>query len=227
MVKSVKELYGATIQAEDGNIGSVVDVYFDDETGRLRYFVVDTAKWLPGRKVLIGSEAIRRPWHDGAGLPVNLTREQVKSSPDIDTEMPVSREAELLLHSHYGWAPYWAGGLLPPPPPKLAAPVEERQQAESVAGDLRTSHLRSSREVMGYEIHGMDGKAGTLEDLLIDPEEGRIRYLVVKTGEWLSHKNVLITPNRIANVNWSESKIETKVSRHDIKVCPEYGSLVS
>jgi sporulation protein YlmC with PRC-barrel domain len=108
-----------------------------------------------------------------------------------------------------------------------ASPLEEKQQAESVAGDLHTSHLRSSREVMGYAIHGTDGKAGTLEDLLIDPEEGRIRYMVVKTGEWLSHRHVLISPDRITKVNWSESKIETRLPRHDIEACPEYGSLVS
>ena len=225
MVKSVKELHGTAIEATDGNIGSVEDVYFDDQTGRIRYYVVDTGKWLPGRKVLIAPEAIRRPWHDGTGIPVNLTRAQVKSSPDVDTERPVSRDAELLLYTHYGWVPYWIEATLPPPPPKSASSVEEKREVESLVGDMRNSHLRSWREVKGYEIRASDGKAGTLEDLLIDPEEGRIRYLVIKTGEWLSHRHVLISPDRVAHVDWAESKIETKLSRDDVERCPEYGSL--
>ena len=54
-------LIGKTIDALDGKIGSVHDVYFDDQTWSLRYLVVDIGKWLPGRKVLVVPEAIVKP----------------------------------------------------------------------------------------------------------------------------------------------------------------------
>ena len=227
MIKSVNDLHGTAIEATDGHIGAIHDVYFDDQAGNIRYFVVDTAKWLPGRKVLIPPEAIVRPWVDGTGLPVNLTREQVRSSPDIDTQRPVSRDAELLLYSHYNWAPYWPEAVLPPPPPQFASSIEEKREAEATAEHMRSSHLRSCREVMGYQVHGTDGKAGTLDDILIDPEESRIRYFVVKTGEWPFHKQVLVSPDRIGDVNWAESKIDAHISRHQIETCPAYKSLVA
>jgi sporulation protein YlmC with PRC-barrel domain len=224
MVKSLRELHGIAIEATDGSIGSLQDIYFDDRSGQIRYFVVDTAKWLPGRRVLIAPEAIRHPWHDGTGLPVNLTRQQVRSSPDIATETPVSREAEMLLHMHYGWAPYWVGASLSPAAPELAALVEEAREAESASTRNRESHVQSGRDMIGFQICGADSKAGTLDDLLIDPEGGKVRFLVVKTGEWFSHKEVLLSPAVVAGVNWAESKITTTLSRHAIGSCPEYKS---
>ena len=224
MVKSLRELHGVAIEATDGHIGSLQDLYFDDRSGQIRYFVVDTAKWLPGRRVLIAPEAIRRPWKDGTGLPVNLTRQQVRSSPEIAIERPVSREAEMLLHMHYGWAPYWVGASLSPTAPELASLVEEAREAESASTQKREIHLQSGHEMIGFQICGSDGKAGVLDDLLIDPIEGKVRFLVVKTGERFSHKQVLLSPDVIAGVNGAESKITTRLSRHAIGCCPEHKS---
>src|SRR5690242_12653913 len=84
-------LIGKSIDALDGEIGSVNDFYFDDQTWSVRYLVVDTGKWLRGRKVLVTPEAIVKPWHHQPTIAVKLMREQIRSSPDIDTAMPVSR----------------------------------------------------------------------------------------------------------------------------------------
>src|SRR5690349_8431200 len=106
-------LIGKTIDTVDGEIGSVHDLYFDDQTWTVRYLAVDTGKWLPGRKVLVAPEAIVKPWHNQAAIPVNLTMEQIRSSPDIDTAAPLSRMAEELLHRHYQRTPYWDSTAMP------------------------------------------------------------------------------------------------------------------
>src|SRR3954465_14046278 len=102
-MNNASRLIGKTIQAVDGEIGSVDDLYFDDQTWSVRYLVVDTGKWLSGRKVLVSPEAIVKPWHHEAKIAVTLTTEQIRSSPDIDTAVPVSRAAEAGLHRHYQW----------------------------------------------------------------------------------------------------------------------------
>src|SRR5215471_16744900 len=94
-------LISKTIDALDGEIGSVYDLYFDDQTWSVRYLVVDTGKWLSGRKVLVAPEAIVKPWHHQAKIAVKMTTEQIRSSPDIDMAMPISRVAEELLYRHY------------------------------------------------------------------------------------------------------------------------------
>ena len=86
--------------ALDGDVGTIKDFYFDDDTWTVRYVVVDTGKWLSGRLVLIPLWALHAPDWDQARIPVRLTRAQVQRSPDIDTHRPVSRQAEATSLSH-------------------------------------------------------------------------------------------------------------------------------
>src|SRR6185436_2017837 len=157
-------LIGKTIDAVNGEIGSVHDLYFDDQTWSVRYLVVDTGKWLPGRKVLVAPEAIVKPWHHQPAIAVKLTTEQIRSSPDIDTAMPVSRVAEELLHRHYHWTPYWDSTMvpippMPSPPPALTA-EEDRQEAGKTAESLVDLRLRSANELAGYHVMAGDGEVG-------------------------------------------------------------------
>jgi len=109
MLRSMKDLEDYALGATDGTIGHVKDFYFDDEAWVIRYLVVETGRWLSSRKVLISPIAIGNPnWVDRI-LPVSITKEQVKNSPDIDTAKPVSRQHEILDLNYYGFPPYWGG----------------------------------------------------------------------------------------------------------------------
>ena len=112
MLRSMKDLQEYAIRATDGNIGHVKDFYFDDEAWVIRYFIVDTGTWLSSRKVLISPVAIGTPDWANKVLPVSITKEQVKNSPDIDTEKPVSRQHEMGYLSYYGYQDYWGGAGL-------------------------------------------------------------------------------------------------------------------
>ena len=109
MLISVKELMGFTLAATDGAIGEVQSCYFDDVHWTVRYLVVDTGRWLAGRKVLISPMSVRGVDTAGERVLVHLTREQVKQSPDIDTHRPVSRQHEISVLQHYGFPTYWYG----------------------------------------------------------------------------------------------------------------------
>src|SRR5438874_12338004 len=148
---SAKALHGTIIEARDGHIGSVKDLYFDDQAWKIRYLVVNTGKWLPGRIVLIAPEAIVQAWHGESGLPVDLTKDQIRSSPDVYTAEPISRRAEQLLYAHYGWIPYWAAvGIEPVVVPQFASTLEERRDAIQEAESTGDPHLHSIKEVTGY-----------------------------------------------------------------------------
>jgi hypothetical protein len=56
-----KDLLKARMHASDGKLGSLKDVYFDDEAWNTRYFVVDTGNWLQIRKVLVSPQRSRPP----------------------------------------------------------------------------------------------------------------------------------------------------------------------
>ena len=236
MIHSADDLMRFTIGASDGDIGEVQDVYFDDERWVIRYLVVDTGDWLPGRKVLIspisvgGTEWVRRR------VNVSLTRQQVKESPDIDTDKPVSRQHEAAYFSYYGYPTYWDGALLwgataqplapPPIAPELrgARAITEKAQEQAVA--QTNSHLRSTREVIGYHIHALDGTVGHIENLLFDEDSWQVRYIEVDTRNWWPGKHVLISPQWIDAMDWANRTARVHVTRAAVKDSPPYDPAV-
>nr|PZN29166.1 MAG: hypothetical protein DIU80_09670 [Chloroflexota bacterium] len=95
------------IQALDGDIGHVEDFILDDESWALRYMVVDTRNWWPGKRVLVSPRWIESVSWDDRAVYVDLTKEQVKSGPEYDPERMLNREDEERLYRHYGRPAYW------------------------------------------------------------------------------------------------------------------------
>lgn len=223
MLLSIRHLSSFTIEAEDGNIGQVYSFLFDDRTWAIRYLVVDTGKWLPGRKVLIVPSAFGRPVGWLRVFPVELTREKIRQSPDIDTDRPVSRQQEAELHSYYNWASYWGGTAWEP----TVSPYAAERSAEDLAGrtseqEQASEHLRSTREVIDYRIHAEDGYIGHVDDFIVNVEDWVIRYLVADTGKWLPGRKVLLPPEWVKEISWGAAEIFVDVSRKTVADSPEF-----
>jgi hypothetical protein len=106
-LRSVDEVTGYHIAATDGEIGHVEEFILDDDNWALRYLVVDTRNWLPGRKVLVSPLWVTDlEWADEKAK-VAMTRAQVKESPVYDPREPVNREYEARLYDFYGRPVYW------------------------------------------------------------------------------------------------------------------------
>src|SRR6185295_7858938 len=108
MLRTASHLKGTSIAATDGEIGSVQDLYFDDAHWTVRYLVVDTGTWLPGRQVLISPRAVASPPSDRR-IPVALSKERIEASPSVDTDKPVNRQYEAEYSRYYQYPPYWMG----------------------------------------------------------------------------------------------------------------------
>ncbi len=109
MLQSVRDLGGAAIAAEDGNIGSVEQVFFDDERWSVRYLIVKTGRRLASRRVLLSPRAVVRFDPSLGEVAVRLSRAAVAAGPDVDTRQPVSRQKELELHRLFTYPLYWNG----------------------------------------------------------------------------------------------------------------------
>jgi hypothetical protein len=101
VLRSLNDLGGYAVVAIDGPIGHVQDFFFDDEAWVIRYLVVDTGRWRSSRKLLISPIAVAHANWTGKSLPVSITKEQVKASPEIETDKPVSRQHEMRHLDHY------------------------------------------------------------------------------------------------------------------------------
>lgn len=100
-LRSANEVHGYTLQARDGEIGTVKDFLFDESNWSLRYFVLDTGKWLPGKKVLISTDWIERVSWDARSVEVAMLREEVRASPEYEPD-ELSPDKEANLYKHYG-----------------------------------------------------------------------------------------------------------------------------
>ncbi len=108
MLRTINELDGFSVEAIDGPIGDLVDVYFDDQFWAVRFLVVRAGEWLAGRKLLLSTVAISTIEALANSLRAAVTRAQVEASPDIDTHTPVSRQHEAENYGYYGYPFYWA-----------------------------------------------------------------------------------------------------------------------
>jgi hypothetical protein len=218
MRPSLHSMIGFTIQAVDGELGKVHEFYFDDTTWTIRYMIAETGNWLSGRKVLISSVALGKPNWESRTFSINLTCDQVRNSPDIDTERPVFRQHEAELHEYYQWPRYWEGGyggifgITPFPVFENPLPLEpsESQRKED-------PHLRSTRQVTGYRIHATDGEIGHVKDFIVDDEIWTIDFFIIDTGNWLPGRNVLIPPQWIKNVSWIDTSVYLDRTRQAVE----------
>jgi sporulation protein YlmC with PRC-barrel domain len=109
-LRSAKEITGYHIEATDGSIGHVKDFMVDDETWEIRYLVISTTNWWPGKSVLIAPEWASRVSYPERHIHLGMTREAIKSSPEWDATYPVDSEYEDRLYRHYSGIPGWSSG---------------------------------------------------------------------------------------------------------------------
>lgn len=215
-IRRLQGMKGWGLRAFDGEIGTLQQIYFDDAEWQVRYLVVRTGGWLFGRAVLIAPRVVTEVEEDQRRLSVNLSRKQIEESPPFDAEKPVSRHYEELYHRFYGWAPYWSGpGVMGIP---LPVPMAERPPNH----EPPRPHLRSSDEVVGYDVLARDGRLGHVEDLLVDDETWNVRYIEVDTRNWWPGKKVLVAPTWLDAVDWAHKQISVTLNRDILRDAPEY-----
>ncbi len=223
MLRSSDDLRRMTLHATDGELGQVEEFYFDDEHWTVRYLVVRTGSWLSGRTVLLSPTVVTGADWESHRLRVSLTMDQVRHSPDVSTDRPVSRLQELEYLRYYDQPPYWMlGAEVGGSAIAIDAAMRAAAAEAEAAGSEPPTHLRSSREVRGYSIDASDGSIGHLHGYLIDDATWRVRYLVVDTSTWWFGKDVVISPEWVSKVSWGERSLHVDHTREAIRSSPAY-----
>ncbi|MGF1628704.1 MAG: PRC-barrel domain-containing protein [Kiloniellaceae bacterium] len=228
MIRSTTELRRYDIAARDGSLGDVHDIFFDDHSWKVRYLVIDTGNWLPGRRVLVSPESVTGIEADGGKVGLTLTKDEIKDSPGIEADAPVSRQNEIALANHFRWPRYWeeypSGIGLTPMIPHLQHETAAAAAAPPANDAIPQGdpNLRSAAEVSGYHVAAKDGEIGHIDDLLIDDTDWTLRFLVADTRNWLPGRKVLVAPAWTRGIDWSDEKLHIDAERETIKAAPEY-----
>jgi uncharacterized protein YrrD len=222
MQHSLAHLINWNLDAKDGEIGKVEDFYFDDQTWAVKYLVVRTGGWLSGRKVLISPTVVIGNTWDLGLLPVSITKEQVRDSPDIDTDKPVSRQHEAELAVYYSWQSTWGPGFYPgatwgviPSTPVLDPTA--LNEADGITSAREDFHLRSAQQVGGYHIHANDGDIGHIVDFIFDDQNWQISHLLIDTHNWVGGEKVLLEVHHIREIQWQHATVLVDLSIEAIK----------
>ena len=215
---SVREILGWGVEASDGRIGWVRDVYLEDRHWTIRHVVVDTLHGLGGRRVLLPPQAIEHVDRARRVLQTPLTGRQVSLGPSSDLDRPVSGQHGLDLGRYYRFPSYVVsvGAAVVLAPAILDRTLEAHYDR----------HLRSARAIRGYHVHATDGDVGRAADFLLENAAWEIRHMVVSVGLWWPTRTVLVPSGWIAEVSWGAGTVEVSLPAEVIRLAPEYDSAV-
>lgn len=210
------QLLGIPLRALDGEIGKVTDLYLDDNTWTLRYFVIQTGNWLFKRKVLIAPCAVQSGEEANlTALHVNLTKDQVENSPDIDTDMPVSRQQESSLFDYYSWPVYGGAGKGFPTTGMLKGATALNNKLEQEK--KFDSNLRSLQHITKYEVHNQSGRIGQLKDVTINFSDWSISYLLMDDVFTSDQERVLVEADKITSIDWDTNRITVSLGHEELE----------
>ncbi|GGD02692.1 hypothetical protein GCM10007216_36830 [Thalassobacillus devorans] len=236
MLYFASTLKNYNIQANDGELGKVKDLYFDDKKWTVRYLVADTRKWLPGKKVVVSPSGVKAVDTGEEVVHVENNKEDIRHNATLEEKQDFSYEKEMELSDTFGWKQYWAGeflwgGYLTPMDPveEPARAAEPQTTQEPPINDNvhdRKDKLRSSESIKGEfkhgVVHGENGKIGYIKDLMIDEGTWRIRYLLVDTSEWSTNERVLLSPDWLQSVDWLTNDFYIDLKLETIEDGPNY-----
>lgn len=205
MLIDLNKIKNCVVQGTDGIIGTVADVYFNDQTWKIHYLAADTGNWLHGRHVLISTESLLEPKMEESSFPALLTKVQVESAPEFEIEKPFSWQKEREICAYYRWNTYY--------------PVDERELT------VFPGILTSAHGIKDFSLLATDGEIGKVIDFIIDDSNWTVRYLIVDTAKWLAGKKVLISPMWNKSINWTDRMMIVDLSQEQIEKSPEYDPL--
>jgi len=221
MKRDINSLIGYKIAATDGELGEVTDFYFDDKAWTIRYLIVDTGKFLSERKVLISPQVVEKNFREPGKFKLNITVEQIQNSPNIDADLPVSRQQREVLHKHHAWENFWEASFWGSGHADVEIAPEEVHPDEDFFAKYDI-HLRSIEDVSGYGIHAADGEIGHVANFILDDETWQITQLVVDTRKWLSGHRVLVDVSHVLAVQWRNYEVYVDMKIDEIDHSVEY-----
>ena len=80
--------------------------------------------------------------------------------------------------------------------------------------------LSNLKTLRGYKLKCLDGEIGKVKEFYFDDRHWTIRYLVADTGNWLTGRQVLISPYALVAVNREAQNIVIDLTKKQIEDSP-------
>lgn len=244
MKRSVRDLIGYPVEAQDGKVGKVRDVLFGDRHWRVRFLDVDSRRGLHAylrhryeagfgegnpTRFLIERDVLGEPTLgiDRRTIGLRLKRSEVEERPSLTETQPVEEKYESefrrffrrTLAEETGFSgTYGSAGYLP----TLAAYDhsdedlhEHLRRMDAIAGE----HMHSAKAVLGYRVRSAEETLGSVADLIVSVETWTIDALVLTTHRGFPSRKYLLPMESVIRFDWARSGVE--VSEGSEMLCDE------
>jgi len=84
--------------------------------------------------------------------------------------------------------------------------------------------LYKAKTLQGYKLDSLDGQIGAVKEFYFDDRHWTIRYLVAHTGNWLTDRQVLISPYALVTAIKEEQHIAVNLTKKQIEDSPSLNS---
>ncbi len=202
MLRNFNTIKDCVIQGTDGIIGSVSDVYFNDQTWDIRYLAANTASWLDGRYVLIAKESLLTPKWETGSFPVTVSQSQVKDGPPFEIDQPITWKKEREICAFYRWATYF--------------PLTDKVLA------VFPGILTSANGLTDFSLKATDGEIGKIINFVVDDISWTVRYVIVDTSKWLAGRKILLSPMWSKSILWDDRMVEVDLTKEQVEHSPEF-----
>ncbi len=203
MIITAKQVYESRLRTRDNRTALLRDVLFDDRSWSVRYLVARLRHLFGHEDVLLSPEQLGdTAWPTGE-LHTSLSMVEVEAAPRLLSDPPVAKQGELKVSRMVAWEAYWTG-------------LFDRFT------DFGDPHLRNTRAVTGHRVYGLDSEAGFIDNFVLDDQDWRVRYLIVRLGKHLSSRRVMVDPNLVDSINWEGHGVWIHLPKKSIEQCQEF-----
>lgn len=81
--------------------------------------------------------------------------------------------------------------------------------------------LRSVNDLKGFDIVATDGKIGDVEEFYFDDDLWAVRYIVANTGNWLSGRQILVSPFSVVKVDRKNKTLQVDLTKSQVEKSPD------
>ncbi|MCC6914416.1 MAG: hypothetical protein IT566_11995 [Rhodospirillaceae bacterium] len=213
MLWQLSGLKSFDVHATDGRCGKIADFLIDDTTWRIQWIVGDLGSWVDPHKVLLPPSAFGAPREDKHVFPIGWTRARAATARDSSEAPPVAQQmAAHQASPHLNMAEAIA----------ITAGANLLPSSDGASDEVRptvelNAHLRSSAELIGYEVKVNDGEMGEIEDFVLDDRPWSLTHLVIRWSNWWRPHHVIVPARSVQSIDWRKKKIRLALSADEIR----------
>jgi hypothetical protein len=216
----------------------------NEDFGEIRTFIIDSMNWVlryvvvrvGSRDVLLSTHAFGKFDVNNKTLSLNVSREKVINSPEINLNRRISSEMERQVYDYYQWPYDWESDSVPETQagdlsaiPLIEMELEREQQMVPQTGaDTRLDHIFSTDHLFDYNLYASNDEqnAGTLHDLIINDAGWRVMYMIVDTnGLFPGGRKIALAPTWVTEIDEVDGRIMVDLQEDTIKDSPEYRTI--